>query len=97
MSSTELSKKWFLTSGFWEGISYIVLIFLAMPLKYLAGINMAVSIVGGIHGALFVLFMAVTAWAWKSGVLTFKQCILAFLLSLIPFGTFALHKLVKAK
>jgi integral membrane protein len=87
------SQKWFLTIGFWEGISYLVLLFVAMPLKYWAGMDMAVKAVGSAHGALFVLFMLATAWAWKEGVLNFKQCVVAFLLSLVPFGTFRLHRL----
>jgi len=93
--TTHPSAKWFLTIGFWEGISYLVLLFLAMPLKYLAGMDMAVKVVGMAHGVLFVLFMAATAWAWFAGQLKFKQCVWAFLLSLVPFGTFRLHRLSK--
>ena len=36
-----------------EGISCIVLFFIAMPLKYIWGMNTAVSIAGGLHGFLF--------------------------------------------
>ena len=36
-----------------EGISCIVLFFIAMPLKYIWGMNMAVSIASGLHGFLF--------------------------------------------
>ena len=85
--------KVFVNIGFWEGISYLVLLFVAMPLKYWAGMDMAVKVMGWVHGALFVAFILATAWAWKESVLNFKQCVLAFLLSLIPFGTFKLHRL----
>jgi integral membrane protein len=37
-----------------EGISTLVLFFVAMPLKYLAGMPMTVTIVGSIHGVLFI-------------------------------------------
>ena len=41
-----------------EGISYLLLLGIAMPLKYWAGLPLAVKIVGSIHGALFVVFCA---------------------------------------
>jgi integral membrane protein len=41
---------------FLEGISYLVLLFVAMPLKYLFEIPMAVRIAGGVHGLLFVSY-----------------------------------------
>lgn len=89
--------KWFHKVGYWEGISYLILLFIAMPLKYWAGIKMAVSIAGMIHGALFVAFMWTILQVWLEKVLTFKQCILAFLLSLVPFGTFYLHRIYDHK
>ena len=39
-----------------EGVSYLVLLFLAMPLKYFADMPMMVTWVGWIHGVLFVLY-----------------------------------------
>ena len=40
-----------------EGASFLVLLFVAMPLKYLAGMPLAVRIAGSIHGALFIAFV----------------------------------------
>ena len=48
-----------------EGVSTLVLFFVAMPLKYLAGMPLAVTIVGSIHGFLFValvLMLLVAIW-----------------------------------
>ena len=42
-----------------EGTSFVVLLFIAMPLKYLADLPLAVRIVGSVHGALFLMFLAV--------------------------------------
>ena len=42
-----------------EGSSFLVLLFIAMPLKYLAGLPLAVRIVGLVHGVLFLVFLAV--------------------------------------
>ena len=45
--------------GVWEGVSYLVLLFVAMPLKYGMGYQEAVRLTGSAHGFLFVGFMAV--------------------------------------
>ena len=44
-----------------EGSSYLLLLFVAMPLKYLAGLPLAVRLVGSLHGLLFLLFMVALA------------------------------------
>lgn len=49
------------TLGIVEGISTLVLFFVAMPMKYLAGMPMAVTIVGSIHGLLFVALVLMFA------------------------------------
>ncbi|AXE17195.1 hypothetical protein DR864_05310 [Runella rosea] len=74
--------------GFLEGISFLVLLFIAMPLKYIAGQPMAVKITGMAHGVLFVLYilyvvMAAVEYSWS-----IKKSVLAFIASLVPFGTF---------
>ncbi|RDB08015.1 DUF3817 domain-containing protein [Runella aurantiaca] len=74
--------------GFLEGISFLVLLFIAMPLKYMAGQPMAVKITGMAHGVLFVLYilyvvMAAVEYSWP-----IKKSVLAFFASLVPFGTF---------
>ena len=51
------------TLGVVEGISTLVLFFIAMPLKYMAGLPMAVTIVGSIHGLLFVALVGMFALA----------------------------------
>lgn len=75
--------------GVVEGISYLVLLFIAMPLKYLAGYPKAVRITGSIHGALFVLFFAaVLEVSIKHKWWTGRFWNTAFIASIIPFGTF---------
>lgn len=78
--------------AFAEGVSFLILLFIAMPLKYIAGIPMAVTVVGGLHGVLFVAF-AVYAWEVKT---TYKKdlrwLVKAGLASLLPFGTFYMDR-----
>jgi integral membrane protein len=71
-----------------EGVSYVVLVFVAMPLKYLAGMPAPVRVVGGLHGALFVLFVAALLRAAWDRRWSLVRCAVAFGASLVPFGTF---------
>lgn len=71
-----------------EGYSYIVLVFMAMPLKYLFDIPLAVKIVGMVHGVLFVIFCYYLFMAWRESNWPFKENVIFFTASLIPFGTF---------
>lgn len=82
-------------TGIYEGISYLVLLFIAMPLKYFADLPKAVTYVGWAHGLLFVLFMAALAYVWFADGWKFKKVIFAFVAALIPFGTFYLDKKLK--
>jgi len=78
-----------------EGISYIVLLFIAMPLKYLADMPLAVTIVGAIHGALFVAFIAWMYVVYDRHRKNLTWVIKAFLASIIPFGTFYMDRIWK--
>ncbi len=80
-----------------EGYSYLVLVFVAMPLKYFYNIPEWVRPVGTVHGVLFVAFMMLLAMMFFKVKLSFKKSFLAFLLSLVPFGTFYLKRLVVEK
>ena len=86
--------KWFLIIGKIEGYSYLVLLFIAMPLKYIFHIPQYVRPVGSLHGALFVAFMILLAMMFFIVKLSFKNAVFAFLLSLLPFGTFFLRKVM---
>lgn len=74
-----------------EGISYLLLLLVAMPLKYLAGLPVAVKITGSVHGGLFLWFCLVLFQAWRAG-LSWKWSALAFLASLLPFGPFVIDR-----
>lgn len=79
--------------SFIEGLSYLILVFIAMPLKYLFDSPLAVKLVGMAHGVLFILFMialimAANKYKWK--FLTFQL----FVYSLIPFGFILIDKII---
>jgi len=74
--------------GLVEGVSFLVLLGVAMPLKYFAGLPQAVKVVGWIHGLLFIAFCMVllqtrldARWnAWRTAVV--------LVAALVPFGPF---------
>lgn len=74
--------------GFLEGISFLLLLGVAMPLKYFADLPQAVSVVGMAHGVLFILYLGATAqaalefgWRWRLTALVASA-------SFLPFGPF---------
>lgn len=71
-----------------EAVSYLLLLGVAMPLKYLAGQPEAVRVIGALHGGLFVLFVGVAIWCavLRRWPLELTAQILAS--SLYPFGPF---------
>lgn len=93
MKNTTITN-WFLIVGKIEGYSYLILLFIAMPLKYFYNTPDYVRPVGSIHGVLFVTFMFLLALMFFKVKLSFKKSVFAFLLSLVPFGTFFLKRLV---
>jgi integral membrane protein len=76
--------------GIAEGISFLVLLGIAMPLKYYAGLPQAVKIVGWLHGLLFVLYVVALANAAFVHRWSIWRVLLSFVASLLPFGTFLL-------
>lgn len=78
--------------GVAEGVSYLLLLGVAMPMKYMMDMPLMVKYVGWAHGLLFVayvvmLFVAADAGKWK-----FKTIFYGFIASLLPFGPFVFHK-----
>lgn len=74
--------------GFLEGLSFILLVGIAVPLKYYGGYSHATEEIGMAHGLLFVgyiisVFPARKALKWPN-----KTTFLVMLASLVPFGTF---------
>lgn len=83
-------------TGILEGLSFIILLAIAMPLKYLAGKPGMVSIVGMAHGVLFVLYILLSVMAKFQYPWSWKRVLLLWTASIVPFGTFyADYKLLR--
>ena len=78
--------------GALEGVSFLVLLFVAMPLKYLAGMPLAVRVVGMVHGVLFLAYIVAVARAARSRRWSLGRIVEALVASLYPFGTFLLDR-----
>jgi integral membrane protein len=74
--------------GFWEGVSFLVLLGIAMPLKYFAGMPKAVSVVGMAHGILFLLYIWAAIQAAVDRDWPWRRTGLVLLASLLPAGPF---------
>lgn len=84
--------------GFLEGLSYLLLLGIAMPLKYLFDLPQAVSVIGMAHGILFVLYIALAVQAKFVYRWPFTKMLLLCIASILPFGPFyADYKLLRAE
>jgi len=75
-----------------EGASFLLLLGVAMPLKYIADMPMAVKVVGWIHGVLFVLFCYALLQVMLKTQWSLGRCAIIFIASLLPFGPFILDR-----
>jgi integral membrane protein len=74
--------------GLLEGTSFLVLLFIAMPLKYFAGMPLAVKLVGWAHGLLFMLYLLALGQTATSRQWPLLRVGAGFIASLVPFGPF---------
>lgn len=74
--------------GFLEGVSFLVLLGIAMPLKYYWEMPEAVRIVGMAHGVLFILYIIYVLLVHLQQKWTLKILSVAILASFVPLGTF---------
>ena len=81
--------------AFAEGCSYLILLLIAMPLKYIAHIPEPVKYTGWLHGLLFVLFGIALLQVWIERRWKFSRALIAFISSLVPFGTFIFDRSLK--
>jgi integral membrane protein len=71
-----------------EGVSFLALLAVAMPLKYVWGMPLAVKLVGWAHGLLFVLFLLLVRPAIHQARWPFWRGLILVGAALVPFGPF---------
>lgn len=81
--------------AFLEGISFILLVFIAMPLKYWADFPLAVKYTGWLHGVLFIVYVFTLIQCWVAYNWKFGRVVLFFFASLLPFAPFFVERTLK--
>lgn len=79
-------------AGWIEGISWLILLFIGVPMKYAMDNPVMVKVFGPIHGGLFILLMLLAFISWLEKAITMKQGFMVFIASLIPFGPFFIDR-----
>lgn len=74
--------------GLAEGLSFLLLLLIAMPLKYMAGMPKAVSVVGMAHGVLFIAYVLLAIRVYAEQDWPPRRLALAWAAAVVPFGTF---------
>ena len=80
-----------------EGISYLMLLCIGMPLKYGFSTPLPNKILGLSHGLLTLVFVALLYWLFLNKKLSLRLASLVFIASLIPLGAFFVDKPLKSK
>lgn len=81
--------------GMLEGSSLVILLFIAMPLKYWFDMPQAVTIIGTLHGYIFLAYIVAVVYAMIAIKWPFRFTIGAVLSAFIPFGNFVLDSRLK--
>ena len=84
--------KIFSLTALLEGISYLLLFGVGMPLKYVAQIPEPNIYIGYAHGFLFIAYVALAVLVCVERKWSLKTFIILFIASLLPFGTFYIDK-----
>jgi integral membrane protein len=87
------TRSWFYWLGRIETASFVALLGIAMPLKYLADQPAAVGWVGWTHGVLLIMYLVALASVARVYALRFGQMLLAGVLALLPFGPVILESI----
>jgi integral membrane protein len=97
--TSEIKKiKWlkrFRAISIVEGMSFLLLLFIAMPLKYIFDYPLAVKYVGWAHGALFMLYVLILFPVARILKWSFKKTFIGLVASVLPFGPFIFDRNLK--
>lgn len=85
-------KNIFRFVAFFEGVSYLLLLFIAVPIKYIQGNPEYVKLLGMPHGLLFVAYVVLAIVYGMEQKWNKRTMLIVLLASVIPFGTFYMDK-----
>ncbi len=88
----EISVRIFRLISTLEAISFLVLLGIAMPLKYIWEMPQMVEIVGMAHGVLFVLYVGGAIYMYRKLKWSILDLFIVVMCSILPFGPFYVEK-----
>lgn len=97
VASPLLNLRYLRWASLAEGATLILLVCLAVPLKRMADMPEFVSVMGPVHGAAFLAYLAMVARAGSLGLMSAAETMRLVLLAFIPFGAFFLTGLFNRK
>ncbi len=84
--------KTFKIISFLEGLSYILLLFVGVPLKYMVGNDILVKSLGMPHGLLFIAYIIMAMLIREDMKWGTKTTFIVLIASILPFGTFYINR-----
>ncbi len=78
--------------SFLEGVSFLLILFVTMPLKYIFDMGEPNKVIGMAHGVLFLLYIVLAILVKVEKQWTLKTLAIVLLCSIVPFGTFWMDK-----
>ena len=78
--------------SFAEGTSFLLLLLIAMPLKYLAGLPLMVKYLGWAHGVLFILYVFQLLYVGMQFKWKFKRLLIYFIAAFLPIAPYLVER-----
>jgi integral membrane protein len=97
MAHNDRFSRSFVPISFAEGVSFLVLLGLAMPLKYAANLPIAVSITGMVHGVLFIGYVLLAMGSRRELGWSASRLAWILVMGVLPAGAFYAERSVKAE
>lgn len=97
MPDKTLFTRYFIPVSLAEGVTFLLLLCVAMPLKYAANLPVAVMIMGTVHGLLFIAYVLLALDGRNQLGWTAKRLLWVLVMAVLPTGAFFAEKSVKAE
>ncbi|MGH3417201.1 MAG: DUF3817 domain-containing protein [Actinocrinis sp.] len=97
MADKSLFSRYFVPVSLAEGVSFLVLLLVAMPLKYGANLPIAVSIMGMVHGILFIAYVVLAVIGRAQQRWSARRSIWVLVMAVLPTGAFFAERSVRAE
>ena len=92
-----LQLRWLRWASLAEGLTLVLLVCIAVPLKRMAGMPEFVSAMGPLHGGAFLIYLALVARASKADLLSGTDSLKLMLVAFVPFGALLMAGMFKRK